>query len=123
LSVVARRRQADEAIFDSLLHDGAPFARMGQYYVYLLTNFTNTVIYTGVTNDLLRRVQQHRERVNGAFTSRYNVWKLVYYEATGDVASAIAREKQIKGGPRRRKIALIESMNPGWRDLFQGLLE
>jgi putative endonuclease len=92
-----------------------------QYYVYLLTNFTNSVIYTGVTRDLLQRVQQHRDKVADGFTSRYNVWKLVYYEVADEVESAIAREKQIKAGPRSRKEELVRSMNPAWKDLFQEL--
>ncbi|MPZ49517.1 MAG: GIY-YIG nuclease family protein [Dehalococcoidia bacterium] len=92
------------------------------YYVYLLTNFTNSVIYTGVTNDLLRRVMEHRESTVEGFTQRYKVWKLVHYEIAEDVMSAIEREKQIKSWSRRRKVALIEAENPGWRDLFPELL-
>lgn len=89
-----------------------------QYYVYLLTNFTNSVIYTGVTGDLKSRVHQHREGLTAGFTSKYRVWKLVYFEETADVHSALEREKQIKAGPRARKVALIMATNPTWRDLF-----
>jgi putative endonuclease len=92
-----------------------------RYFVYIMTNQHHTVLYTGVTNDLVRRVIQHREKMIPGFTTRYNVDKLVFYEATSDVRSAIAREKQIKGGSRRRKIALIEGMNPRWRELYDDL--
>ncbi len=92
-----------------------------QYYVYIMTNAYNTALYTGVTNDLRRRVYEHREGQSGGFTSRYNVKKLVYYEVTSDVRAAIAREKQIKGGSRRKKIELIQAMNPYWRDLYDEL--
>jgi putative endonuclease len=92
------------------------------YYVYLLTNFTNRVIYTGVTGDLLARVKQHREKMNEGFTNRYNVWKLVYFEQTQEVYSALEREKQIKAGSRQAKVALVESSNPKWRDLYPELL-
>ncbi len=92
-----------------------------RYYVYIMTYKHNTVLYTGVTNDLERRVCEHREGLAGRFTSRYRVVKLVYYEATGDVYAAISREKQIKGGSRRRKIDLIEGTNPEWKDLYKKL--
>ena len=93
------------------------------FYVYILTNFTNAVLYTGVTNDLCRRTWEHREKLVEGFTKRYNVWKLVHFEDTDDVLSAIAREKQIKAGPRRRKIQLMQSQNPTWRDLYPELCE
>ena len=92
-----------------------------QYCVYILINRRNTVLYTGVTGELLRRVYQHREKLLPGFTSRYNVSKLVYYECTEDPSSAIAREKQIKAGSRRKKIDLITRFNPQWRDLFDDL--
>ena len=92
-----------------------------QYYVYIVTNRHNTVLYTGVTNDLRRRVHEHKDGLGGGFTSRYNVGKLVYYEVTGDVHAAIAREKQIKGGSRTKKIDLIERMNPEWKDFSEEL--
>ena len=94
---------------------------MTNYYVYFLTNYTNSVIYTGVTNDLIRRVTEHREQPSG-FVKRYSVWKLVYYETFDDAYSALAREKQIKGGSRAAKIALIKRVNPTWRDLALDLL-
>jgi putative endonuclease len=90
-----------------------------QYYVCILTNKHHTVLYTGVTNDLERRVYEQRSGQGDGFRSRYNVKKLVYYEACGDVGVAIAREKQIKGGSREKKVELIEGMNPGWADLYE----
>jgi putative endonuclease len=87
-----------------------------QYYVYLMTNQTKT-LYTGVTNDLLRRVYEHKLKSVPGFTAKYNISKLVYFETTTDIYSAIAREKQIKGWLRGKKINLIESSNPEWLDL------
>jgi putative endonuclease len=92
-----------------------------QYYVYIMTNKYNTAIYTAVTNDLKRRVYDHKQGQGGAFTSRYNVTKLVSYEFTRDVSAAIAREKQIKGGSRKKKSDLVESVNPEWQDLYNEL--
>ncbi len=89
-----------------------------QYYVYILTNERSTVLYTGVTSDLSRRVYEHKQGAGSAFTAKYRVKKLVYYEVTPDARAAIAREKQIKGGSRRKKVELIEVMNPQWRDLY-----
>jgi len=88
------------------------------YCVYIMTNRYNTTLYTGVTNNLKRRVYEHKSGRGGAFTSRYNLTKLVYYEVTNDVNAAIAREKQIKAGSRQKKIDLVNSMNPEWRDLY-----
>ena len=82
-----------------------------------MTNEHNTTLYTGVTNNLLRRVHEHKTGVGSKFTRRYNITKLVYFETTNDVEAAIKREKQIKGGSRRKKIELINSTNPEWRDL------
>jgi putative endonuclease len=93
-----------------------------RYFVYILTNGRRTVLYTGVTNDLWRRVSEHRDPGFKGFTHRYNVNQLVYYEEFGDSRAAIAREKQLKGGSRASKISLINGMNPKWRDLFDGLL-
>ena len=94
------------------------------YYVYILANATNTTIYTGVTNDLFRRMEEHRSHADiGSFTARYDVTKLVYFEQTEDVHSAIAREKQIKGWNRKRKNKLVETQNPHWRDLLEVLLK
>lgn len=88
------------------------------YFVYILTNKYNTVLYTGVTNNLMRRVWEHKEKLHGGFTKKYNVNKLVYYEEYGDINEAIAREKQIKAGSRQKKIDLIKSLNSEWRDLY-----
>jgi putative endonuclease len=92
-----------------------------QYFVYLMTNKNNTVIYTGVTNDLKRRVYEHKEKLIDGFTKKYNVNKLVYFEFTSDINSAIQREKQIKAGSRQKKIDLINSMNKEWKDLFNDI--
>ncbi|MHB1134398.1 MAG: GIY-YIG nuclease family protein [Chloroflexota bacterium] len=86
------------------------------FYVYITTNESRT-LYTGVTADLERRMSQHRWKLLPGFTSRYNVAKLVYYEHTSDIRAAIAREKQMKGWTRAKKVALIESVNPTWQDL------
>ena len=93
------------------------------YYVYILSNAHNNVIYTGVTNDLVRRVYEHKNHLEkNSFTSRYNVEKLVYYEVTSNIEGAIEREKQIKSWNRKRKDRLIESMNPNRVDLYEFIL-
>ncbi len=92
---------------------------MNQYYVYIMTNRSKT-LYTGVTNDLMRRVYEHKNKMVEGFTKKYNITKLVYYEVTNNVQIAIAREKLIKGWLRRKKIALIESINREWKDLSEG---
>jgi putative endonuclease len=92
----------------------------GCFYVYVLTTKRNTALYIGVTNDIERRAGEHRFHLGSKFARRYNVDKLVYVEEFGDAYSAISREKQIKGGSRAKKIALIESVNPDWEDLSQG---
>jgi len=89
------------------------------YYVYIMTNHSGT-LYTGVTNDLLRRVAEHKSGRGSGFTSRYRITRLVHFEERGDVQSAIEREKRIKGWDRAKKIALIERDNPGWKDLSEG---
>lgn len=89
---------------------------MSQYFVYIMTNRSKT-LYTGVTNDLMRRVFEHKNKLVPGFTSKYNINKLIYVEATPDVRAAISREKQIKGWVRSRKIVMIEAVNPTWRDL------
>ena len=89
-----------------------------QYFIYILTNKYNNVLYTGVTNDLKRRLYEHKMRLVKGFTQKYNVDKLVFYEECRDVKSAIAREKQIKGGSRKKKIDLITSVNSEWKDLY-----
>jgi putative endonuclease len=86
------------------------------YYVYIMTNHSRT-LYIGVTNDLERRVYEHKHKLIPGFTSRYNITQLVYYETTTDVRAALEREKQIKGWVRRKKIALIEEENSHWNDL------
>jgi putative endonuclease len=88
------------------------------YCVYILTNKHHTVLYTGVTNNLKARVWTHKEKVAKGFSYKYNVDKLVYYEVTDEILSAISREKQIKAGSRQTKIDLIDSMNPKWADLY-----
>ncbi len=92
-----------------------------QYCVYIMTNRTNTVLYTGVTNNLKRRVYEHKRKLVEGFTKRYNVVRLVYYEVFGGCMSAIRREKQIKAGSRRKKEELISSMNSDWHDLYGDL--
>lgn len=89
-----------------------------QYYVYILTTQNDTVLYTGVTNDLIRRVYEHKHNLVKGFTKTYFVHKLVYFEVAEDVLSAIEREKQIKGLGRKRKIDLINAFNPDWHDLY-----
>ena len=93
------------------------------YYVYILASATNYTVYIGVTSDLIRRVYEHREYLDpDSFTSKYGVHKLVYFEQTNDVKAALEREKQLKGWRRSKKNALIESMNPEWKDLYPDLL-
>jgi len=92
------------------------------YYVYILANATNVAIYVGVTNDLIRRVWEHRNNMGPrSHTAKYRIHKLVYYETTTDVRAAIEREKQLKSWNRRRKNELIGRMNPAWEDLFETL--
>ena len=90
-----------------------------QYYVYVMTNKRNTVLYTGVTNDLRRRVYEHREKLVDGFTRKYNIIKLVYYEIFQDPENAIIREKHLKAGSRQKKIDLVNQMNKEWRDLYE----
>ena len=88
------------------------------YTVYIATNKLNTVLYTGVTNNLARRIYEHKHRLLSGFTSKYNVNKLVYYEVFENINDAIFREKQIKAGSRSKKIQLIRKINPGFNDLY-----
>jgi len=88
---------------------------MRQYYVYIMTNRSRT-LYTGVTNNLERRVYEHKHKIGSKFTNKYNITRLVYYEIFSDIRDAISYEKQIKGWLRAKKIALIESVNPEWED-------
>ena len=93
------------------------------YYVYILTNRTNRVLYTGVTNDLVRRMYEHRNHLDkNSFTDQYNIEKLVYFEVTSDPSVAIQREKQIKSWSRKKKDKLIESKNPNWQDIYDNIL-
>ena len=90
-------------------------------FVYILTNKHHRVLYTGVTSDLPRRIYEHKAKLVEGFTKKYNVDKLVFFEVYEDIVDAIAREKQIKAGSRKKKIELIGSMNPQWRDLYEEL--
>ncbi len=92
-----------------------------QYYVYIMTNKGNKALYTGVTNDLRKRIYEHKEKLVEGFTKRYNLNKLVYFETCGDIQSAISREKQIKDGSRQKKIDLINNFNNKWRDQYDEL--
>jgi len=92
---------------------------INHFYVYILTNKSNTVVYTGVTNNLVRRVIEHKTGLNEGFTKKYNVKKLVYFELFQDINQAIAREKQIKGYSREKKNNLINRINPEWAELFE----
>jgi putative endonuclease len=94
-------------------------AAMKTYYVYVMTNNTRT-LYTGVTNNLEKRVLQHKRKLLPGFTRQYNINRLVYYETFGDIRAAIRREKQIKGWLRAKKVALVLAANPHWKDLSEG---
>ena len=89
--------------------------------MYIMTNKNNTVLYTGITNDLIKRVYEHQNNIGSKFTSKYNINKLVYYEIFGDPENAILREKKIKAGSRQKKIDLINSINESWDDLYTRL--
>ncbi len=93
-----------------------------QYYVYIMANEVGSVLYTGVTNDLIRRLAEHKKANQKSFTGRYNATRLVYYEVHEEIESAIAREKQIKSGPREKKEELISEFNQYWRDLTDDVL-
>jgi putative endonuclease len=95
---------------------------MQKYYVYIMTNRSGT-LYVGVTKDIRKRVYQHKHELSGGFVQRYRITRLCYYESTPDVLAAIEREKQIKGWLRSKKVALLESQNPGWKDLSAGWFE
>ena len=92
-----------------------------QYYIYIVTNKTNTVLYTGVTSDLKKRIWEHKEKIVKGFTEKYNINKLIYFEIFNDPENAILREKQIKAGSRNKKIELIKKNNPEWKDLYNKL--
>jgi len=101
--------------------DEAIYKVMRQYYAYIMSSKNNRTLYTGVTNDLKRRVYEHKNNIGCSFSRRYNTIKLVYYEVFNDIREAIKREKQIKGGSRDNKICLIENNNKNWDDLFDTL--
>ena len=94
-----------------------------QYYVYIISNHSNNVLYIGVTNDLARRIYEHKNKLIKGFSSKYNLVKLVYYEITESIESAIAREKQLKNWHRDWKINLINQFNPEWKDLSNDFLD
>ncbi len=91
-------------------------------YIYILTNKPHGTLYIGVTNNLARRVDEHRQKIGSIFTAKYNLTHLVHFETFLDIREAIAREKQLKGWRREKKVALIEENNPTWRDLWQELI-
>ena len=93
-----------------------------QYYIYILSNFTKTVLYAGVTDNLVKRVYQHKQKLVDGFTAKYHVDRLVYYEIFQDPETAITREKTIKNLVRRKKNALIDTFNPAWEDLYEKIL-
>ena len=92
-----------------------------QYCIYIMTNKNNSVLYTGITSDLKKRVYEHKAKLSNGFTKKYNANKLVYYEIFNDANNAIIREKQIKAGSRQKKLDLINRMNPAWGDLYDKL--
>lgn len=93
------------------------------YFVYIATNKINSVIYVGVTNNLIRRIYEHKQKLGSKFTTQYNITKLVYYEIFNDITEAIKREKQIKGGSRQKKINLILKANPTFEDLYNQIIK
>ncbi len=92
-------------------------------YVYIVTNKTCTTLYTGVTSNLIKRIYEHKNKLLNGFSKRYNLSILVYYECIETIEAAIAREKQIKAGSRQKKIDLIQSINPDWKDLYESICE
>ncbi len=98
-----------------------PWSWTNHGYIYILTNKNNTTLYTGVTNDLKRRIYEHKEKLVEGFSKRFNLMKLVYYEVSDSISVAIEREKQIKNYSRIRKIELIRNMNDSWKDLYEEL--
>ena len=93
-----------------------------QSFIYIMTNKSNEVLYVGVTNNIIRRVYEHKNKLMDGFTRKYNLTKLVYYEVFDDITNAITREKQIKGGSRKKKIELIKAFNPKWEDLYEKII-
>lgn len=94
-----------------------------QSFVYIMTNYNKTTLYTGVTNNLKRRVYEHKNKLIDGFTKRYNITFLVYYECFDNIQEAILREKQLKGGSRQKKIDLINNVNPEWKDLYTSIID
>lgn len=94
---------------------------MKQYYVYIVSNWDNRIVYTGITNNLQRRIFEHKEKQIDGFTKKYNTSKLVYFEIADNPTAAITREKQIKSWRREKKNVLIAKMNPEWKDLYETL--
>ena len=92
------------------------------YYIYILTNKENGTLYTGITNDLLRRVYEHKNKLIDGFTKKYSLDKLVYYEQYSSPSDAILREKQIKAGSRKKKLDLINNFNNSWKDLYETII-
>lgn len=94
-----------------------------QSFVYIMTNYNKTTLYTGVTNNLKRRIYEHKNKLIYGFTKRYNITFLVYYECFDNIQEAILREKQLKGGSRQKKIDLINDFNPEWKDLYTSIID
>lgn len=97
--------------------------RYGHSYVYIVTNYTNAVLYVGVTSDIVKRIWEHKQNTGSKFTTKYKVTKLVYYEVFEEIEEAIKREKQLKAGSRKKKIDLINKLNPKWRDLYEEIIK
>ena len=93
-----------------------------QSYIYIMTNYNKTTLYIGVTNNLVRRVYEHKHKLVDGFTKRYNLTILVYYEVFDNIENAIIQEKQLKAGSRQKKIDLINSLNPSWQDLYNSII-
>lgn len=93
-----------------------------QSYIYIMTNYNDTTLYVGVTNNLVRRVYEHRNKLVEGFTKKYQITKLVYYEVFDDISQAIKREKQLKAGSRKKKLELINNFNKDWRDLYDTII-
>jgi len=111
------RNEVERGNLSFTLARPANLRKMKLYYIYILTNQNHTVLYIGVTNDLMRRVAEHKAGIHEAFTKRYKVDKLVYFEESPNIMQAIEREKQLKAGSRAKKLALIDEMNPYWNEL------
>lgn len=120
--VIARRHDETILCANNQIYNARMHYMEKQFYIYILSSNNNSVLYTGVTSDLIRRVYEHKNKLCPGFTGKYNVNKLVYYEVYFDPVSAIEREKQLKGGSRKKKINLFEAENRKWDDLYYGLL-